>query len=304
MSRPLGHFCPTIMDNNNEEYYDAGEVFNRNVIKEEEEEEEEKEKIKKELIGIVFDLLQKKHAVNQQQPAYSEDKPKGSNRSNSSNVPKPKMQRIQRSYVVREVRSKFPVEIEGAVRQLKRAPLDVLEPLNGFLGILRDYMGYDPATLEYGTIEDRLLRSSKADDESDSEHYQRLMSALDILNNIKQSRVSNLKMLIELAQKDLIEDRQHKRFSDAIQIKRDTADSKISKEGTDTRLAEQELLEKQRREDHVGYVSRELEAAEARAKLALLTDFPHRPMNAHQVPHGQTNFDRRLAYVREKLLKR
>lgn len=218
-------------------------------------------------------------------------------------VPDHRKQRLQKSYIVRKVHSKFPVEIEGAVKKSGGRDVDATEPLKTILTILRDYMGYTPATLSFETIEDRILRSSKAEDESDSEHYQRLMSALDILNNIKQSRVINLKTLLEFAQKDLIEDRQHKRFSDAIQIKRDKANSEIYKEGASTLLAEQELLEKKRREDHLGHVLRELELAEARSKLTLLTDFPHRPINTCQVYRGRTNFDDRLVYVRKKLLK-
>lgn len=279
-------------DASDDYYYD--EEYERQLQREEEEE----------AANAIQSAMQ--HAAGNQ-PLYTDVRPSGSKRPKTSVIPKVKTQRIQRSYIVREVHSKYPPEIEGAVRRHGRAPIDknVAEPIKSFLGILREYMGYDPSTLNFETIEDRMLRSSRANDESDSEHYQRLMSALNILNEIKQSRVISMRTLIELAQKDLNDDRQHKRFVDAIQIKRDKADSEIVKEGTDTRLAEQELLQKQRREDHLGFVLRELEAAEARSKLALLTDFPHRPMSASQVPRRQTtNFDRRLAYVREKLLNR
>lgn len=260
-------------------------------LQQEEEEEEEED---------VVDIVQS--AIQYAAGDLTDNRPRKSKRTISSNVPKPQVQRLQRSYIVRDVRSKYPTEIENAVRR-PGLSLDenMSEPVRSFLGILREYMGYDPSTLDFETIEDRMMRSSKAADESDSEHYQRLMSALNILNEIKQSRVVSMSSLIELAQKDLNDDRQHKRFEDAIRVKRDKADSEISKARMETRLVEQELLVKRRRESHLGFVLRELEAAEARSKLVLLTDFPHRPMNASQIPRGLTNFDRRLAYVRAKL---
>ena len=252
------------------------------------------------LAGIVQSAIQ---SVGGNQ-CVTDARPTGVKQSKTSNVPKPKTHRIQRSYVVRDVHSKYPTEIEGAVRRPGRVPLteDVSEPVRSFLGILQEHLGYEPSTLNFETIEDRMLRSSRAADESDTEHFQRLMSALNILNDIKQSRIMSLSTLIDLAQKDLNEDRQHKRFENAIQIKRDKADSEISKESTNTRLVEQDLIEKRRREEHLGYVLREVEAAEARSKLVLLTTFPNRPMNASAIAcSGPSNFANRLAFVRSKL---
>lgn len=183
------------------------------------------------------------------QKQYTSAKPKGSKMKRSSEIPSDKsqrVQRLQRSYIVRNVQSRYPTEIYGAVNNdpPPALPDNMAEPLKSFLAILKTHMGVDPSAINFNAVEDRIMRSTKAEDESDSEHYQRLMSALNILNGIKQSRVSTLRALVEMGQKDLNEDRQHKRFSDAIQIKRDKADSEITKETADTHLLAQDLLMK------------------------------------------------------------
>lgn len=257
----------------------------------------------------------KEHA--NKQPLTTTVKPKGSKMKRSSDLPNvngvnrggnrggPRVQRIQKSYVVRDVHSKYPTEIEEGVNSQPPEPITnaLPEPLKSFLAILRSYMGHDPATVNFNAIDDRILRSTKAADESDSEHFQRLMSAMNILDGIKQSRVSTLQALIEMAQKDVNDDRQHQRYSDAIQVKRDKADSEIAKDTITSRLAEQELIEKSRRENHLGYLLRELEAKETRAKIANIDAFPNRPIPLLSVTRESTNFEKRNNYVQAKLLK-
>lgn len=207
----------------------------------------------------------------------------------------PRAQRIQKSYIVRNVKSKYATEIETAPRDPLPLSDNVSEPLKSFLALLRSYMGHDPASADVQPVVERLLRSTKAPDESDSEHFQRLMAAWKTLTEIDRSRVYTLQTLIELAQKDTNDDRQHARFTDAIAIKRDKANSEIARDDVAKKGAEYELGLKKLREDYLGYLSREVEAKEARCKIALLNNFPDRPMTYK--PPQKSNFDRRMMYL-------
>jgi hypothetical protein len=236
-------------------------------------------------------------------------KPTGSRMKPSSILPKPggatggpRVNRLQRSYVVRDVVSKYPTEIESTPRDPLPLTNAVSEPLKSFIAVMRSYMGHDPAAFDVEPVMNRLLRSTKADDESDSEHFQRLMAALHTLNGVATSRVDTLQTLIELAQKDLTEDRQHERFTNVIAVKRDKADSEIARDDVSKRDAEYDLVLKRRREDHLGYLSRELEAKEARCRISLLDGFPDRPIDyGRPIVPQKTNFGRRLDYLRTKI---
>lgn len=216
--------------------------------------------------------------------------------------PSPRVQRLQKSYVVRNVTSKYPTEIESSNT---RVPLPLTgnleEPLKSFIAIMRSYMGHDPAAMDLDPVIERILRSTKAPDESDSEHYQRLMAALQTLNSVATSRVDTLQALLELTQKHVSDERQHQRFTDAIAAKRDKANSEIARENVLRRDAEQALLIKKRREDHLGYLIRELEAKEARCKIALLDAYPDRPISFLLPPKESTNFKKRMAYLSDRI---
>lgn len=217
----------------------------------------------------------------------------------------PRVHRIQRSYVVRTAPSKYPTEIEHGVAGLHFPPQPltdaVSEPLKSFLGVLRVYMGHDPSSLTFPVLEDRILRSTKAIDESDSEHFQRIASALQIVNTIKRGRVSTLQDLVTLAQKEINEDRQHERYTEAIRIKRDKTNSEISKDEITQRELELDLAIKQRRESHLGLLSREVEAKHMRAKLALYDSFPDRPLFGVHGSNRRANFDARVEYMQSSI---
>ena len=210
--------------------------------------------------------------------------------------------RLQKSKIVREAISMYPTEIDYAVKNLYASPpsLEGLsEPFKGFMNILRTYMGHDPNSLDFNVIEDRILRSTKADDESDSEHFQRIASALQILNTIKNSRVDTLKDIVGLSQKEINDDRQHDRYLQAISVKRDKADSEIMKDKIATETAEFDLEIKKSRERELGSLLRKIEAEQTRAKLANLSAFPDRPLYDFYTSQSDapTTFYKRMMYV-------
>lgn len=211
--------------------------------------------------------------------------------------------RLHRASVLREAFSKYPNEIEGGVKNVFRPPLStdgMSEPLRGFYEILRTYMGADPNSLDFDVIEDRILRSSKALDESDSEHYQRIASALQIVNTIKNSRVATLRDLVGLSQKEVNDDRQHHRYLRAIDVKRDKTDSEIRREKVATEDAAFELASKQNRAKTLGGLQAKLERRELMSKLALHSTFPDRPLESSYYDsddHHDSRFKERMKYV-------
>ena len=212
----------------------------------------------------------------------------------------PRAQRLQKSYVVRDVRSKYPTEIDADPRDPLPMTDAVSEPLKSFIALMRSYMGHDPAALNLDPVVSRMLRSTKAADESDSEHYQRLMAALKTLDDIDRGRVDTLRTLVDMAQKDLNDDRQHERFTEAIAVKRDKATSDIARDDVTKRTSEYDLVIQKRREDHLGYLTREEEAKKIRCRLALLEAFPDRPLTK-PLRRKDTNFDRRTEYLRDRI---
>lgn len=228
-------------------------------------------------------------------------KPKPSYTMSSPGGPSgPRANRLQKSYVVRDVRSKYPTEIEVDPRDPLPMSGSITEPLKSLIEVMRGYMGHDPAALNLNPVVSRMMRSTKAADESDSEHYQRLMAALKTVDDIDRGRVDTLRTLVEMSQKDLNDDRQHERFTEAIAVKRDKATSEIARDDVTKRTSEYDLVLQKRREDHLGYLTREEEAQRTRCRLTLLEAFPDRPL-ARPLPRKQTNFNSRLAYLRARI---
>lgn len=219
----------------------------------------------------------------------------------------PRARRLAKSYVVRSCPTMYPTEIfEGAGAFKPPIPLDgsVRGPLREYLDVLRNYMGLDPAALQFPIIEDRFLRSTKAPDESDSEHFQRLASTLQIMDTIKTSRVKTLQELETLGQRSLSEDRQHKRYSDVIRIKRDKNDSDVAGEALKQAQSEWDHRVKRVREDHLGKLEREVAAKKLRAELVSLDgSIPDRPMLGamSMVYPPVRNFDVRSQYFRNNI---
>lgn len=214
------------------------------------------------------------------------------------------MRRLQRGHIVREAFSKYPTEIEGGVDGAfaPPTPIDpevVREPLRSFMIILRKYMGHDPASLTFFKLEDRIHRSTKASDESDSEHFQRIASTLQIVNTIKRSRVDTLRELVTLAQNEGNDDRQHERYSRAIAVKEARGKSEGERDAVVAEAARLDIMMKWRRYRALGELELEGDAAVARAKIALYSAFPDRPLVAYipEVP-AKTMFLKRLDFLK------
>ena len=215
----------------------------------------------------------------------------------------PRIPRLAKSNILRFAPSKYPTDIPFAVRGLYTEPEPISnivnEPLRSFLGILRNYMGHDPSSLTFDMLEDRILLSTKASDESDSEHFQRIASTMQIVNTIKRSRVDTLSELVTLAQKELNDSRQHERFSEAIRIKGVAADAASMKASSEKSDIEYTLEQKRLRENDVGYLTRKLEAQEMRIKLATMDLYPQRLLTYDLIAAVEPNdgyFKKRTIY--------
>ena len=198
---------------------DEGELGN--VKFEEEEEEEEEENFQPEAdeeVEIDEMLLQQTEEAagavfsGEQPPQPKQRRP--TSRLNPSYTPTttpsvntmtgPRVQRLQKSYIVRDVKSKYPTEITGAVKlTLPPSTETVDEGTKSYIDVLTDHFEYDPSSLLFSPIEDRILHSGKAADESESEHYQRIT-------------VQNVMALVGLGQKDVNDMRQHERYTEAL----------------------------------------------------------------------------------------
>ena len=183
----------------------------------------------------------------------------------------PRVQRLQKSYIVRDVPSFIPTEIyraAGAFENPRPIPEVDNNQLRTYMGLLRKYAGFNPANLSFEQIEDRLLMSSKARDESESEHFQRLFSSLRTIDDIKMNRLKVLVDLIEEARKDVNDERQHKRYSRAIGIKEEKgrSDSALSKVKMDRDSFELAVSKKD--EAQLGDLRRRFEALSLRYKIA------------------------------------
>lgn len=211
--------------------------------------------------------------------------------------------RLQRASIIREAFSKYPSEIETGVRNMYTLPPSsegMSEPLKSLYDILRMYMGTDLSSLDFDVIEDRILRSTKADDESDSEHFQRIASALQIINVIKTTRLEGLRELVGLSQKEINDDRQHYRYLMAINTRKDKNDSDISRQEVETEKASYDLQQKRDKDRDISPLQTRLERQELIHKLALHASFPDRPLEPYyniRDTQPQTAFERRMVYV-------
>ena len=215
----------------------------------------------------------------------------------------PRVQRLQKSYVVRDVHSKYPTEIHFGVRQTT-PPIagNVDEPTKSYIEVIKDYFGYDPSSLLFNLIEDRILRSTEAPDESDSQHFQRLGAALQTTNKIKQTRVQNVSTLVGLGQKELNDTQQHERYSEAIAVKRDKATSEIKKEDVECHAMKFDLNLKRSQESQFGWLRIEVEANELWIRNASLAAYPTYSLlvwTEKDSPEG--NFSKRLKLLRRNI---
>ncbi|KAK3761542.1 hypothetical protein RRG08_010266 [Elysia crispata] len=215
-----------------------------------------------------------------------------------------KAARLNQSYVLRQARGKYPTEIEYGVQSLNRIlpPIDetMEEPLKSFMKVLRTYVeGGDPASsITFEVLEDRILRSTKAADESDSEHFQRIASALQIVQTMRTSKFDIFRVLVEMSQKDVSDARQHERFTEAIRIKAEKSGAEVAKLEVETSDARLDLEAKRKKGDSVDHLMREISVLEARSKIVLLKEFPDRPLAAYVDGYDDDvrNGRRRTAY--------
>jgi len=172
---------------------------------------------------------------------------------------------------VRDVPSFIPTEIyraAGAFEMPNPPPDTDEEPLRTYLDLLKNYGGFDPAALNFPRLEDRVLMSSKARDESESEHYQRIMSALKSSDSMKMTRLKALSELIESARRDKADANQHERFSRAIDIKAKKGDSDAADAAH--RQTKEAFEQRVREIDHadLGWLKRRLEVVKMREEIA------------------------------------
>lgn len=181
----------------------------------------------------------------------------------------------QRSRVVRNARSKYPTEILNGINWEKIGVKAVMEGnspvqklVTQYLELVHTYLGYYPSTLTFEVLEARIQASTKAPDESDSEHFQRITSALQIISLIKSSNISNLKDIIELVLRQVSETQQHERYEEALRIKDLRNNSEIAKIDAET-LALRQKLDIEATEDAVnGDLHRHLNGTITRQRIA------------------------------------
>ncbi len=185
-------------------------------------------------------------------------------------------QRLQRSYIVRDVPSFIPTEIyraAGAFEMPNPPPDTKEEPLRTYLNLLKNYAGFDPAALNFPRVEDRVLMSSKARDESESEHYQRILATLKTADSMKMTRVKALSELIESARRDISDANQHDRFVRVIDIKEKKGDSDAAESAQ--RLTKEVFEQRVREGDHadLGWLKNCLEVVKMREEIANLETY-------------------------------
>lgn len=215
----------------------------------------------------------------------------------------PRVQRLQKSYVVRDVKSKYPTEIPGAVKFTPPPSTETVdEGTKSYIDVLTDHFGYDPSSLLFSPIEDRILHSGKAADESESEHYQRITACLQNVNQIKQSRVQNVMALVGLGQKDVNDTRQHERYTEAIAVKRDKATSEIKKEELECDERRFALNLKQSEESQLGYLQRSVQEKQLLLQVGALNAHPTRPTVGWTPKRVTTsNSSKRGEYIRRSI---
>ena len=214
--------------------------------------------------------------------------------------------RYNRSYILRNAKGKYPTEIHDGVKGYNSNPIPInhdklKEPFAGLLEILRDYMGHDPASLTFPALENRILLSTKAEDESDSEHFQRIASTLQILDTIKKGRVGTLGNLVSWAQKEKNDDRQHERYSQAIQNKsiRSIAEaSKLNAEVEKIKFDNQKIKEDDKQ---LGYLKRKQEEIKLRHEINYYNSLPRTLIDDINFENVDDNFLKKQAYLQKRI---
>ena len=222
----------------------------------------------------------------------------------------PRVARLQKSYIVRKVPSFIPTEIYGASRPFKlpdKLPSDTPAGTAKFMNMLRDFGGFNPASLNTPIIDDRILRSSKAEDESETEHYQRLMASLRTLDQIRMNRVSVVEKLVGLSQKELKENQENIRYSKIIEGRHIKAVQDVKNDRIKNKTVQFDLESRKKDELAFGNLNRKVKAKIEELELANLKSFPMSPL-AHIAGGGSDpakdykNQNKRLNYVRPKIL--
>ncbi len=195
----------------------------------------------------------------------------------------PRAQRLQRTYVVRNVPSFTPTEIYGASGAFllpRKMSYKTPKNMKKYMNVLREYGGFDPASLYTPLMDDRVLNSSKAADESESEHYQRILATMLTSDKIKMNRVKTVQELADMSQRELNNTRQHERFTRAIDIKAFKAEQDALKDRTQAAAADFDLLQKRRDEEALGGLKRDYERHVLRGKISLAKEYPEYPLAA------------------------
>lgn len=225
------------------------------------------------------------------------------------NGPSGKSAHVQKSYIVRQVPSVESTAIFGGAREEGRHDYPPWnqedDKVRDFVEVLRDQMGYDMGNVDFGRIDARLLRATKAIDESESEHYLRLSQAFQGFNAVKQSSIHALETSVNLAQRVRNDSRQHERYSVAMQAKKTKADAEAKKMEAETRLLSEEAdRATTKNASALGYLTREIEATKLRTQLETWRRHPERPMSYLSVDYGsidRENGEKYLKYLRDNI---
>ncbi|GFR76012.1 hypothetical protein ElyMa_005790200 [Elysia marginata] len=197
-------------------------------------------------------------------------------------VPKPKPgpkqptpSLYQKSMVIRHARSKYPTEVLDGIKwenvgakKTMSGDSDVNKLVSEYLNLVHEHLGYYPSALTFEALESRIQASTKAPDESDSEHFQRIASALQIISLIKSSKVVNLKDVVELALRQMSETQQHERYETALRIKAAKINSEVIKTEAETDALKHKTDVDVATESECGVLQRQLDSTVTRQKVA------------------------------------
>lgn len=225
--------------------------------------------------------------------------------SHKDPVRKARVQRsiTKRPLIVRHIPLTKPTSISNAAnanRAFKsNIPHTPAVGIGGYMEMLLEFAGVDVANLDISLIEDRILQSTRADDETDAEHFNKVANAIKTFENIKTDHWKILMELTEAARRDLNEKNQHERYNRAIDIKEKKGEADVDMSRTKTRLLLQEFNEKETKLNKLESLSLLYEEYLLRKKLEAATEYQQMSIDFGAEDSSDVSSER-VQYIKEK----
>lgn len=226
--------------------------------------------------------------------------------TNKDSIKTAKIQRStnKRPYVVRHIPMGKPTSIPNAANANKapKSQIPNQSPLRigQYMQMLLQFAGVDVANLDISLIEDRILQSTRADDETDAEHFIKVANAVKTFENIKTDHWKILMELTEAARRDLNEQNQHERYTRAIDIKEQKGAADVDISNTKNRLLLQELNEKEARVNKLESLSLLYDEYLLHKKLEAAAEYPRMSHIGFGAEDSNDVSSQRVQYIKEK----